>query len=106
LDLNQISSSAGNPANKIFMLDYLSIGASWAFWSHANPDDPSFGYDIFGENVAAGLDRVAYRHNGNANAVFFDGHAASMNAGQLWAGGPGTSTGQQAEAKYWTLGPN
>ena len=105
LTMSQVNSS-GNPSDKIFMLDYISIGGSWAFWGNASPVAPNYGYSIYGENVASGTDRVAYRHRDRANVVFFDGHAAPMDAGQLWGGGPGTGTGRLAEARYWTLGLN
>lgn len=102
LNFNAIDS----PTDKVFMLDYISIGASWAFWNDADPNAAWDGYNLFGEQGTGPNDRVAYRHGGNANVVFFDGHAAPMNAGDLWAGGPSTSAGKQAEVKYWTLGNN
>ena len=75
-----------SPGRKVFAADYQS----WEAWGdrfgerNASPEH----YAAYGE-IGPGMPHpvASYRHLGNANAVYHDGHAATEPPAVLWNGG-------------------
>ncbi len=88
------NAQVSRPASKLLFTD----GTDWMVcYERANK---TIYYDVYGEVYSSSLNNMpAYRHSGRLNAVFHDGHAASLSFRDLWDG-TNTSTSRRYKEKW------
>ncbi|MBR0457634.1 MAG: DUF1559 domain-containing protein [Victivallales bacterium] len=73
--------SVYRPSDKILMGD----ACDWKI-VHTNKANKAAYYTVYGESGTTGTNEIlAYRHGGNVNISFHDGHVQNMRTEELWA---------------------
>lgn len=75
------NTQVNRPSSKLMLAD----GTDWMVcYERANK---AIYYDVYGEAYASSYNNMpAYRHGERLNAIFFDGHVASLSSRELWDG--------------------